>query len=252
MATKRELVTKYLDLCGDAKTSRLTLEQYQAYDRKLMRMKKDKLEQMVANAQHEADLVASEKAYEDKLAAEMADQQDNSPSMSTMEQGTAADREQAYPPEDHAIPFVPVTMKVVKDWYIKDTGDHCIYMSGRPIPVDADNITRDINFVDCELHPASNGDFENCQINGVLIPDGPGCLYIYKRFISDPEREASDVSEGSHLPPDKNFDEIADMDRVVAVNPMSPAQSRSLGLGEALLYLMVILILPAFRTFNIV
>ena len=68
-------------------------------------------------------------------------------------------------------------MEIVKGWYIKDTGDHARYMSGRAIPVDANNVTRNLNFVDCDFHPASYSVFENCQVNGKPIPDGKGRLY---------------------------------------------------------------------------
>lgn len=68
-------------------------------------------------------------------------------------------------------------MKQVRNWYIKDYGVHARYMSGMAIPVDADNITRNLNFVNCAFHPASHGVFENCQLDGKAIPDGAGCLW---------------------------------------------------------------------------
>lgn len=67
-------------------------------------------------------------------------------------------------------------MTTIKDWYIKDTGDGRFYISGMAIPRDADGVTRDINFVNCDFHHASHGVFEGCMINGKPIPDGPGCL----------------------------------------------------------------------------
>lgn len=69
----------------------------------------------------------------------------------------------------------------IKNRYIKDDGKGTSYMSGCSIPRDADGITRNVNFVDCDFHPASDSIFEGCSINGVSIPNGPGCLYEYVR-----------------------------------------------------------------------
>lgn len=74
-------------------------------------------------------------------------------------------------------------MEIVKGWYIKDDGDHSSYMSGLAIPVDADNVTRNLNFVDCDFHPASYSVFENCLINGKPIPDGKRCLWNLNRLM---------------------------------------------------------------------
>ena len=71
-------------------------------------------------------------------------------------------------------------MREIKNWYIKDTGDGRFYMSGMAIPRDPDGVTRNINFVNCDFHYASDGIFENCQINGKPIPDGKGCLKQYE------------------------------------------------------------------------
>lgn len=73
--------------------------------------------------------------------------------------------------------------KLINEWYIKDTGDGRMYMSGLPIPRDYDGITRNYNFVNCDFHPASHGKFENCRIDGRPIPDGEGCLYDYDNAI---------------------------------------------------------------------
>lgn len=70
-------------------------------------------------------------------------------------------------------------MQEIRNWYIKDTGDGYPYISEMAIPRDDDGITRNINFVNCDFHPASNSNFENCQINGRAIPNGPGCLWKY-------------------------------------------------------------------------
>jgi hypothetical protein len=67
----------------------------------------------------------------------------------------------------------------VKNWYIKDTGDGRSYMSGLSIPKDKDGLTEAINFVNCDFHYASYGVFIACQIDGIDIPDGPGCLKEY-------------------------------------------------------------------------
>lgn len=72
---------------------------------------------------------------------------------------------------------------IMRNCYIKDTGDHSRYISGIDIPCDSDGITRDVEFFDCDFHPASNSVFEHCTINGVPIPNGPGCLYQYERQI---------------------------------------------------------------------
>lgn len=70
--------------------------------------------------------------------------------------------------------------RIVKDWYIKDTGDGKHYMSGMAIPRDTDGVTRNIDFIRCDFHPASHGVFENCTIDGQPIPDGEGCLYKHE------------------------------------------------------------------------
>ncbi len=75
--------------------------------------------------------------------------------------------------------------RVIKNWYIKDTGNGYPYMSGLAIPRDNDGVTRNIDFVDCDLHPASHSTFENCAINGKPIPDGPGCLYKYENSTTE-------------------------------------------------------------------
>jgi len=72
-------------------------------------------------------------------------------------------------------------LKIIDNWYIKDTGDGRAYMSGMAIPRDEDGITRNINFTNCDFHPASHSNFENCQIDGQPIPDGPGCLYKHEQ-----------------------------------------------------------------------
>ena len=69
--------------------------------------------------------------------------------------------------------------KIVRNWYIKDYGDHERFVSGCPIPCDADGITDSLDFVDCDFHPASVSNFRNCAINGQPIPDGVGNLYKY-------------------------------------------------------------------------
>jgi hypothetical protein len=68
---------------------------------------------------------------------------------------------------------------VINNWYIKDPGDGRFYISGMAIPRDADGISRNMNFTNCDFHHASHGIFENCQIDGRPIPDGKGCLRIY-------------------------------------------------------------------------
>lgn len=74
---------------------------------------------------------------------------------------------------------------VMKNCYLKDFGDGRFFISGLPLPRDADGVTRNIDFVDCDLHPASVGVFENCFINGESIPDGPGCLWDYENGAAD-------------------------------------------------------------------
>lgn len=70
--------------------------------------------------------------------------------------------------------------RVWKDCYVKDFGDGKTYMSGLPLPRDSDGVTRNVDFVNCDFHPASDGVFENCTINGQSIPDGPGSLYRHE------------------------------------------------------------------------
>lgn len=81
-------------------------------------------------------------------------------------------------------PFREIRMerRIVKNWYIKDTGDGRAYMSGMAIPRDTDGVTRNIDFVSCDFHPASYSTFENCTIDGVRIPDGPGRLYDLQNY----------------------------------------------------------------------
>ena len=69
--------------------------------------------------------------------------------------------------------------KPIRNCYIKDYGDHASFMSGRAIPCNEAGITDSLDFVDCDFHPASVGDFRNCAINGQPIPDGVGNLYNY-------------------------------------------------------------------------
>lgn len=69
--------------------------------------------------------------------------------------------------------------QTIRNWYIKDTGDGRRYMSGLALVRDKDGVTRNIDFVGCDFHPASYGVFENCSIEGKSIPDGKGCLYEY-------------------------------------------------------------------------
>lgn len=71
--------------------------------------------------------------------------------------------------------------KPIRGWYIKDYGDHAQLMSGRAVPCDEQGVTDSYDFIDCDLHPASYGNFKNCAINGKPIPDGPGCLSDYTR-----------------------------------------------------------------------
>lgn len=54
-------------------------------------------------------------------------------------------------------------LTLVKDCYFKDVGDHYIYMSGLPIPVDADGICRGYLFVDCQFHAGCWVPYENCE-----------------------------------------------------------------------------------------
>ncbi len=78
------------------------------------------------------------------------------------------------------VEYIGPPMRVVENHYFKDFGDGRTYISGLPIPRDADGITRNINFTRCDFHPGSVSDFENCQIDGKPIPDGRGCLYDYE------------------------------------------------------------------------
>lgn len=82
----------------------------------------------------------------------------------------------AFPTDDNGF-------RIIDNWYIKDTGDGDYYMSGMAIPRDDDGVSRNMNFTNCDFHPASHGKFENCQIDGKPIPDGPGCLYDYNNKI---------------------------------------------------------------------
>ena len=77
--------------------------------------------------------------------------------------------------------------RLCKDWYIKDTGDGRFYMSGMAIPRDDDGVTRSVDFVNCDFHPASYSTFEDCTIDGRKIPDGPGRLYDLQNYREEGE-----------------------------------------------------------------
>ncbi len=72
-------------------------------------------------------------------------------------------------------------MREVKNWYIKPPNDITDY--GRLLPCDEHKVTRDCNFTDCDFHPSLIGDFQDCRINNIMIPNGLGRPYFMQRYI---------------------------------------------------------------------
>lgn len=59
---------------------------------------------------------------------------------------------------------VPRKLREIINHYFKDDGAHTRYMSGLPLPVDADEVVRNIRFIDCTFHPQCGSvKFEGCE-----------------------------------------------------------------------------------------